>query len=333
MTDALRFLGRADVVAAGGGDVARAVEDVTAVLALMRAGAAAMAPEAVLPTGPDPRDAAYALPARVGGPYAAVGVKWTIHRHGAAGAGIRSLTLVNDAATGAPRAIVESALLTATRTAAVSALALRHLATAPLRRVALLGAGAQARAHLAMLGLFPALDGIAVWNRTRAHAETMLAGRPAGGPPAWLAGTVDEAVADADAVLACTAAPAPLIDASMVRPGRLILQIGYHEAGFDAIDAADAVVVDLWGAFRLTSAKSLFQMHRAGRFPAERVAADLAAVVLDGWRPPGGAAVYFSSFGLNVFDVALAARVAAEAARLGRGTPLALSNTGDPPCT
>lgn len=331
----IRFLGRAGVVAAGGGDVALAVEDVTAVLALMRRGEAAMVPETTLPFGDDPRHAAYALPARVGGRYDALGLKWTAHRHPAPGAvpGILSLTLISDGG-GTPRAIVESALLTATRTAAVSALALRHLATAPLRRVALLGAGAQARAHLAMLDrLFPGLEAIAAWNRTPERLAALAAGRPAGAPALRPAATVAAAVDDADAVIACTASPEPLLDPSAVVPGRLILQIGYHEAAFAAIDAADAVVVDLWGEFRLTSAKSLFRMHREGRFAPERIAADLAAVVLDGWRPPARASVYFSSFGLNVFDVALAARVAAEAEARSLGTPLLLSGhgTGDWP--
>ncbi len=74
-------------------------------------------------------------------------------------------------------------------------------------------------------------------------------------------------------------------------------------------------------------------MHRAGRFPAERVAAELAAAVLDGWRPAPDAAVYMSSFGLNVFDIALAARVLAraEAEGVGRMLPMSGDETGDWP--
>jgi ornithine cyclodeaminase len=60
-------------------------------------------------------------------------------------------------------------------------------------------------------------------------------------------------------------------------------------------------------------------MHRAGRFAADRVSADLGEAVHGGWRPMPGAAVYFSSFGLNVFDVALAARLLGAAEAAGRG--------------
>jgi ornithine cyclodeaminase len=133
-----------------------------------------------------------------------------------------------------------------------------------------------------------------------------------------------DAVEGSDAVIACTAAASPILDAWAVRPGRIILQVGYDEASFAAIDASTAVVVDLWGEFWRASAKSLFRMTRAGRFDAGRVSADLAAAVDGGWRPRPDDAVYFNSFGLNVFDVALATRVLREAASrdLGRMVPL-----------
>lgn len=58
-----------------------------------------------------------------------------------------------------------------------------------------------------------------------------------------------------------------------------------------------------------TSAKSLFQMFRAGLFTADRVSADLTNLMIDGWRAVCGERVYFNAFGLNMFDIALATRV------------------------
>ena len=319
----IRFLSGADVAAAGGLDLGAAEADIRAAAALWRAGAAEMPAETSVALGGSPQARAYALPARLGEGDA--GLKWTAHRAGGDGLpAIVSLTLVSDAATGLPVGLVESASLTATRTAAVSALALRHAASGPVRRVTLLGAGAQAAAHLRMLAaLFPGLAALCCWNRSPARLRAMLAGQALPWPVAQ-AESLDAAVAGADAVICCTAATVPILGASAVAPGRIVVQAGYHEVSFDAIDRADAVVVDLWGEWSRTSAKSLFQMHRAGRFPPSRVAADLPAVLLDGWRPPAGAAVYFSSFGLNLFDIALAGRVLRDAARQGIGTVLAL---------
>lgn len=308
----LLWLGGRDVLAAGGANIPAAIADIRTTLAALRAGDAEMPAEtSVRLGGPgETQSRTYALPARVG-PHA--GVKWTAHRPG----GAVSLTMVNNADTGWLVGVVESALLTATRTAAVSGLVLQ--ARAP-RRIALLGAGVQARAHLRMLAaLFPGLERLTVWNRTASRADVMVAGTPM--PfPCVAEPVLEAALADADAVLSCTNAASPILPVDVVRPGRSVLQIGYHEVPFDAIDRADCVLVDLWGEFRLSSAKSLFQMHRAGRFEAGRVAADLAAIALDGWCPTPDAAVYFSSFGLNLFDVALAASVLRRAAAIGLGS-------------
>ena len=322
----LRFLSRRDVRDAGGLDVAAAMADVRGALALWRAGDAEMPAEISVPLAAPGR--AYALPARLGGATGLVGVKWTAHRppldDGAPP--IVSVTLVNDAATGLPVGIVESAQLTAVRTAAVSALALQLGASAPLRRVTLLGAGVQAAAHLRMLAaVLPGLEEVTVWNRTPGRVPAML-DAVAAPWPVMAASDLAQALAHADAVVCCTAATAPILGVDAVRPGRMVVQVGYHEVSFDAIDRTDIVLADLWGEFRLTSAKSLFQMHRAGRFAADRVAADLPALVLDGWRPPAGASVYFSSFGLNLFDIALAGRVLRDAAARGIGTVLSLGD-------
>jgi ornithine cyclodeaminase len=321
----IRTLTRADVRAAGGEDIAAAVADVRAVLGLLRAGQAEMPAETSLALDMGAADArVYALPAGLGAPYDTVGVKWTAHRTAHAGSPrIVALTVVNDRHTGLPLGIVESASLTATRTAAVSAVALQTVAPVTPKTVALLGAGTQAQAHLAMLAtLFPGLAALRVWNRTPAQREAMLTLTLPW--PVVCCDDLQDAVEGCDAVIACTAAASPILDAWAVRPGRIILQIGYDEASFAAIDASTAVVVDLWGEFWRASAKSLFRMTRAGKFDAGRVSADLAAAVHGGWRPQSHDAVYFNSFGLNVFDVALATRVLREAAarNLGRMVPL-----------
>ncbi len=318
-----RFLDSADVAAAGGLDMAAAVADIRAAIALWRSGAAEMPSETSVALGGSPQARAYALPARLGSTDA--GVKWAAHRGVADGLPATvALTLVSDAQSGLPLGLVESASLTTTRTAAVSALALLHAASAPIRRVALLGAGAQAAAHLRMLAaLFPQLEAVRCWNRTPARVEAMLSTQPTPWP-VTPAGTLEAATETADAVISCTAAVTPILRPGVMQRGRIVVQTGYHEAEFDLIDRADAVVVDLWGEFSQTSAKSLFQMHRAGRFPASRVAADLPMLLLDGWRSPPDAAVYVSSFGLNLFDIALAGRVLRSAASRGIGQVLSL---------
>lgn len=318
----LRYLSRTDALRAGAGDWHRALDDVSATMRLLRSGEAGMVAETVLPMGADPRANAYGLPAFVSGAYDAVGLKWAVHRGEPDGdaPSITSATFINRYSDGRPVGLVESALLTRMRTAAVSAIAMRELAPPPVCHVAVLGAGAQARMHIEMLqALFPTIETIRVWNRDASRSNALAVELRGDGPALSAATSIADALENAQVVLCCTSAPQPLLDRRAVAPRRLIVQVGYNEVSFDLIDAVDHVVVDLWGEFAEKSAKSLFQMYRAGRFKPEHVSADLADLIVDGWRPDDNASVLFSSFGLNVLDIALAARVLRQAETDGIG--------------
>lgn len=315
-----RYLSRHDLIAAGARDWGAALADIHDALALFMAGEAEMAAENVLSLGPDPRAKGYGLPARVGGRFGAAGIKWTVHRAEApeGGEAITSRTFLDDLDTGMPLGVLDSAMLTRVRTAALSGAVTRALRP-DMRRLAILGAGPQAAMHLEMaLALFPDLQEVHHWTRSRRELDVPLPGgvtmyRHDDAPSACLAAKV---------AFTCTSSPQPILGPEVIRPGALVLQVGYHEVSFDAIDQVDAVTCDLWGDFARTSAKSLFQMHRAGRFPESRLAADAPAILLEGWRPAPGASVLFSSFGLNIFDIALAARLMRRAAALGLGQSL-----------
>lgn len=322
----LHYLSRSDALLAGAADWSQAVADVRGAIALLSTGQAGMVAESVMTLGADPRNKAYGLPAYVGGPYDAAGLKWTVHQAESLNAlpSIFSATFVNRLSDGVPLGLVESALLTRVRTAAVSALAIRHLLPEDPRAVTLLGAGAQAETHVEMLqALFPSLQRIHLWNRSTGRRDRLMAQTLASSRiPIEAHDHLDDAVESTDVIVSCTSSPEPIIVPTAVKPGRLIIQVGFHEAAFETIAASDCVTVDLWGDFSETSAKSLFQMYRAGLFKAGDVSADLKAILLDGWRPPPDASVYFSSFGLNIFDIALAARLLRHAKATGVGTLL-----------
>ena len=326
----LRYLNAADVNSLGGMDPLLARADVIDVLAQLRAQSASMPAETSVPL--DGGGRAYALPARTSGKFAAAGVKWTAHRPDPSDGlpHALTLTLISDAQLGVPRGLVESAGLTAVRTAAVSGLALQHAAPRPIgagSRIAVLGAGLQAKAHLAMLAsCHPDIAVLGLWNRTTERVDTLLQNHVL--PNACQIERYEQ-VEDLlsqhwDAILCCTAARVPFLDERVMAHGRIVLQIGQDEIHFDAIAKASSVVVDSWGSFCETSAKSLFRMYRAKHFDVNDVSADLAEAVHGKWRPAPDAAVYFSSFGLNVFDIALAARVLQNAADTGIGTSLPL---------
>ncbi len=141
-----------------------------------------------------------------------LGMKWVVGFPDNVVAGlpaIHGLTILSDGRTGLPRAVVDAGSLTAHRTAAISGLAIRHWGppsgSAP--RVALVGAGAQARSHLPVLAhLLP--DALVVLHDKdpdRADALACDLASPASGLGSFASvRTVDdpvEALAGVDVVL------------------------------------------------------------------------------------------------------------------------------------
>ncbi len=86
---------------------------------------------------------------------------------------IGALYVLFDPRTQQPMAVLDGAELTARRTAAVSALATRHLARPDAHRLVVFGAGVQARAHIDAMRAVRSIDEVVVIAPTRAHAVAL----------------------------------------------------------------------------------------------------------------------------------------------------------------
>ena len=129
---------------------------------------------------------------------------------------IQGLVVVFDPDTLAPAAQMDAIELTNLRTAAVSALAVRHLAVPDARRLVVFGRGPQAHAHV----------------------EAMRAVRPV--EQVQMVGRGERAeVAGADIVCCCTTAREPLFDGALVQDHAVVVAIGSHEP--DARETDDAL--------------------------------------------------------------------------------------------
>ena len=122
---------------------------------------------------------------------------------------VQGVCVVFDPATLAPSALIDGIALTNLRTAAVSALAVRHLAPASARRLLVFGRGPQAHAHIAAIRA----------ERPIEHVDML--GRDATG--------VDALAAAADVICCCTTARAPLFDGDRVAAEATVVAIGSHE--------------------------------------------------------------------------------------------------------
>ncbi|WP_205691983.1 ornithine cyclodeaminase family protein [Caulobacter soli] len=128
---------------------------------------------------------------------------------------------------GAPVCVADAGEVTAIRTAAASAVATDALARPDADRLAVLGIGRQAAAHIEAIAQVRSLTSVAVWGRdagrTRAFAEDMATRT---GLKVEAASDVQAAVADAAIICTVSAAVDPILNGAWVAPGTHVNVVG-----------------------------------------------------------------------------------------------------------
>ncbi|HSR22692.1 MAG TPA: ornithine cyclodeaminase family protein [Candidatus Eisenbacteria bacterium] len=138
-----------------------------------------------------------------------------------------ALIALFDEETGSPLALMDGTHVTATRTAAASALSARLLARADARVLAILGAGVQGHHHLEAMRRVGDFHEIRVASRNRDHAEALASTISC----ARAMTDFEQAVRGADVVCCCTDAPAPVIAYDWLRPGAHVTSVGANTSG------------------------------------------------------------------------------------------------------
>ena len=252
------------------------------------------------------------------------------------------LTVLYDTTTTRVVCLMESAHVSALRTAAVSVLAIRLCAGRPAAEVAVLGAGVLARAHVQLLaehvrGLREVrlydLDG-ATASRLRDDLDAPLAAR---GIAVRTVGGAEAAVRGADLVIPATTTTTGYIPHAWLKPGCVLVHVSLDDAMPDVVLNAGKVIVDDWPLVRADPRRLLGRMYRAGQLVgpdgdaadgdaagARRVDAELGDLVVGRkrGREHDDEIVLVNPFGLAIEDVCLASRVYARARELGLGVSL-----------
>jgi ornithine cyclodeaminase len=140
---------------------------------------------------------------------------------------IQAVYVLMDGESLAPVAVLDGTSLTALRTPAVSAVAVRRLAAPDAARLVVFGSGPQAEGHIAALRLVRPLDEVVIVARDVPKAQR-LADRVSGsGLPARV-GVADD-VASADVVVCATTSARPVLDGRLVPDHACVVAIGSHE--------------------------------------------------------------------------------------------------------
>jgi ornithine cyclodeaminase/alanine dehydrogenase-like protein (mu-crystallin family) len=222
-----------------------------------------------------------------------------------------------DGVTGLVRGLVDASAITAIRTAAVSAVATRTLAREDARTLAILGAGAQARAHLEALRVARPFDRAVGWSRT-----TRL-------PGVEEAATAEEALRDADVVVTATTAREPIVRREWLKAGVHVNAVGSSIPTTRELDTATMAAAALFVDRRestLSESGDYLLAARDGAIGPEHIRAELGEVLIG--AAPGRASddelTVFKSLGLAVEDLASAELVLRRAELEGAGAVVEL---------
>ena len=164
------------------------------------------------------------MPAHRGGPDPAWALKEIVIAPGNPARGLDSHqggVLLHDGETGELVALLNASPVTEIRTAAVSAVATRALARPDAQRVAILGAGVQARAHAQAMRAVLDDPEIRVWARRLETAEEL-----AGEVGATVAPSADAALFGAEVVCTTTAATEPVVEKRWLARGAHVNAVG-----------------------------------------------------------------------------------------------------------
>jgi alanine dehydrogenase len=238
--------------------------------------------------------------------------------------------LLFDDRTGALTSVMDGSYITEMRTPAVSAVAVRHLARKPVRTLALVGCGVQARSHLETITAdVETIEEVRVWSPADdlpAFAEAMR-GRVRA--RVIEAESCEDAARRADLVVLVTSSPEPVLRREWVRPGSLVISVGACRRDHREMDpelvAASRVFVDSREA-ALVESGDIVQGIAEGRFDASHLCGELGEVMMGRIEPRSSETdiVVFKSLGLAVEDVAVADLVRRRAVIEGQGIDLTL---------
>ena len=221
---------------------------------------------------------------------------------------IHGLYVLFAADTLAPVATIDGAALTALRTAAVSALATRHLARPDASRLLVFGAGTQARSHVAALRAVRPITHVMVVARTLASAAALVEDLRAEGVDART-GT-PASVRSADIVCTCTTSGTPVFDGTLLAAGTHVNAVGAYRPDARELDGETlrrgrVVVEDRAAA--MAEAGDLLLAIDEGAITAAHVVADLRELVAGAAvRTSDAQVTVFKSVGLALEDLAVA---------------------------
>jgi 1-piperideine-2-carboxylate/1-pyrroline-2-carboxylate reductase [NAD(P)H] len=206
------------------------------------------------------------------------------------------------ASTGEPLALLDGPTVTERRTAAVSALAARHLAPAPGGPLLIVGTGVQARAHAQAFAALLGVRDLRVRGRNPQRSAEFAASLRELGLAAQPADDLSAALRDCPLVVTATPAREPCL-AGTLRADVFVAAVGAFTPSMVEIDPALTREIAARGRIVLDSAAA---RHEAGDLIVAAIATDALPGLVDLPARPAAGPVLFKSCGSALWDLAAA---------------------------
>lgn len=219
------------------------------------------------------------------------------------------------------KALIEAGSITEIRTGCVSAVATDLLSRKDAHTLALIGAGAQARSHLAAIRLVRKIDLVKVYDLNGAAAERFKRETEAKyALPVEIKSGVRDAVQDADIICTLTPSKEAYLAKDMVKPGAHVNAVGTfspatRETASDLVAAA-RLYADHTPACKKESGEYLVPL-KEGLIKEDHIVGSLGEALLGKIpaRQNDTEITLFDALGLAVEDIAAAKLVYQEAAK------------------
>ncbi|CAI8863273.1 NAD(P)H-dependent anabolic L-arginine dehydrogenase DauB [Pseudomonas sp. IT-P253] len=224
---------------------------------------------------------------------------------------VTAWTLLMSMQTGQPLLLCDAGELTTARTAATTAVAVDALAPLQARRLAIIGSGKVAQAHLHYVKNLRAWQSISLYSPGLGDLNPeALAQLNSLDPRLTLVDNRETAIQDADVIMLCTSSAGPVIDPSKLSKPALITSISTNAPRAHEVPPQSLNHMQVFCDYRLTTPGSAGEMLIAGEqhgWEKNAIIGDLPDLLSEKvQRPDYDRHVFFRSIGLGLEDIAVA---------------------------
>ncbi|MBY8954149.1 ornithine cyclodeaminase family protein [Pseudomonas carnis] len=224
---------------------------------------------------------------------------------------VTAWTLLVSMHSGQPLLLCDAAELTTARTAAATALAVDALAPAAAQRLAIIGSGKIAQAHLRYVQNLRDWQQIRLYSPSLGSASAETRAQLASlDPRLSLVASCEAALEGADVILLCTSSAGPVIDPSRLSKPALITSISTNAPRAHEVPPHCLNQMHVFCDYRQTTPGSAGEMLIASEqhgWDKRTIVGDLPELFSDmAQRPDYDRHVFFRSIGLGLEDIALA---------------------------